>query len=1009
MYFIYFCVHYLNELCHSSFFLFQVWSVVRQTDTEKQVISAWTGFNILTSDNETVVKDNIGYLQPINAPASEMSTVQEILRECLRICKTLDLEAITCVMDQALYCKASEICWSNEIFRPIVLRMGTFHTLCRMVCLIGRRFGTAGLRDLAVESGVIAEGSVEAVLDGRKYNRSIRFLKIVYEALFRLAWQGFLSWLENHPDGITKVHDAMIIFSNLHDLVTPKNFKETISNQKCGDILKLFDQYLDILRHSQGDLSSFWMSCFDMIEIILGAIRATREGNWSLHMAMIRDMIPWFFAYDLQNYARYLPVYYRQMSRLHIDHPSVYQHYVTGGFGAQLSDKNPFGRIPIDQTIEETANKDTQTAGGTKGFSLKPGSVTRYYLTAEYRSKGLHKLRDMTNAHNTGMLHKDLETSRIARDEQDVEALTQLLSVTWINPFQETNDLIHLATGLVATTEVKDDLLLAKEKGEQAYKSFVQDRLDSTTKGFHDCLPRLKLKTFGNIKKSRKVTTANKEIILKADQKLFGHLVLVATSRNLDMKKVLEHPLGPLPWALANCDGTLKQTDKSSLSKALEKKVPPGCEVSQPSTCIIDGMAMIHKINGDNLTFSEVAQTLFTSTMHASMGSERVDVVFDVYKDISIKNAERDARSFDSGVHFSCIQPGHRIQQWRSLLRSSRSKTALTQFIADEWVKPAYRERLGSMELYVTALDKCLRVSKSSGQECPDLSCSQEEADGRMLLHAKHAALKSSSVIFVSEDTDVMILLLAFSQRIDAQLVLRRGRKGTVRYLDISELSRQLGRDLCAAILGLHAFTGNDSVSAFAGKGKLSGLKLVTQKPSMQQAMVQLGQSWSLTEDLFQKLQGFVCCMYSPSTSIDSVNELRFNLFRLKKGEMESSQLPPCRDTLWQHSLRANYQAALWRSSLEADPEVPSPDNHGWVVNDGQLSIKWMTGSPAPDVVLQLMSCKCKKECKTPKCSCIANSLRCTPACVLETCSNMSIEDSYEDVLTDDSDDSDED
>lgn len=41
---------------------------------------------------------------------------------------------------------------------------------------------------------------------------------------------------------------------------------------------------------------------------------------------------------------------------------------------------------PVDQTIEETINKDTQTAGGTRGFSLNPGALQRYYMTAEFRA-----------------------------------------------------------------------------------------------------------------------------------------------------------------------------------------------------------------------------------------------------------------------------------------------------------------------------------------------------------------------------------------------------------------------------------------------------------------------------------------------------------------------------------------------------------------------------------------------------------------------------------------------
>jgi len=57
------------------------------------------------------------------------------------------------------------------------------------------------------------------------------------------------------------------------------------------------------------------------------------------------------------------------MSQLYIDHPGVYTHFMNGGFSVQIGSKNPFGRIPVDQTIEETVNKDTQRPGGTKGFS----------------------------------------------------------------------------------------------------------------------------------------------------------------------------------------------------------------------------------------------------------------------------------------------------------------------------------------------------------------------------------------------------------------------------------------------------------------------------------------------------------------------------------------------------------------------------------------------------------------------------------------------------------------
>ena len=37
--------------------------------------------------------------------------------------------------------------------------MGVFHIICNLLSVLGKRFQDAGLRDLCVASGVIAEGS----------------------------------------------------------------------------------------------------------------------------------------------------------------------------------------------------------------------------------------------------------------------------------------------------------------------------------------------------------------------------------------------------------------------------------------------------------------------------------------------------------------------------------------------------------------------------------------------------------------------------------------------------------------------------------------------------------------------------------------------------------------------------------------------------------------------------------------------------------------------------------
>ena len=137
------------------------WVLARLSNVHYQRVSSWTGFNIKLRSGIDILEDNIAYLPTVNAPATDLGTVYEVLLRSLKIMQALDLNGIVCVFDQALYAKACEVVWKNpDNFHPIVLRMGVFHTICTMLAVIGKRFGDAGLRDLSVESGVIADGSI---------------------------------------------------------------------------------------------------------------------------------------------------------------------------------------------------------------------------------------------------------------------------------------------------------------------------------------------------------------------------------------------------------------------------------------------------------------------------------------------------------------------------------------------------------------------------------------------------------------------------------------------------------------------------------------------------------------------------------------------------------------------------------------------------------------------------------------------------------------------------------
>ena len=194
----------------------------------------------------------------------------------------------------------------------------------------------------------------------------------------------------------------------------------------------------------------------------------------------------------------------------------------------------------------------------------------------------------------------------------------------------------------------------------------------------------------------------------------------------------------------------------------------------------------------------------------------------------------------------------------------------------------------------------------------------------------------------------------------------------------------------------MHAYTGCDTVSALAGKGKASALKLLTINREIQDTFLQLGQMWNLSRELMDRLEAFKCRLYAPKSSSTKVNDLRYDMFCAKRGEIQSYQLPPCRDCLVKHAQRANYQAAIRRRCLEQDPTVPSHVGRGWKIEKEEgveqlvvHSLHWMDEQPAPQAVLDWLACNCTRKLSLHRCVCLPNGLQYTDMCRLQDCENQ--------------------
>ena len=149
------------------------------------------------------------------------------------------------------------------------------------------------------------------------------------------------------------------------------------------------------------------------------------------------------------------------------------------------------------------------------------------------------------------------------------------------------------------------------------------------------------------------------------------------------------------------------------------------------------------------------------------------------------------------------------------------------------------------------------------------------------------------AVVICAEDTDAFVLTLAFHDKIRVPLYQKCGNKARSRIVDITEVAAKIVTSACQALLGMHAFTGCDTVRAFAGRGKAKALKLLTNSKEHQDMFLLLGQEWDVSPDLSDKLEHshalFMLTKHQPP-------KLMLLDTTCSKVKIESLQLAPCKD-----------------------------------------------------------------------------------------------------------------
>lgn len=414
-------------------------------------------------------------------------------------------------------------------------------------------------------------------------------------------------------------------------------------------------------------------------------------------------------------------------------------------------------------------------------------------------------------------LRKNLDKTRVEADEKAVVDVMKTIK-SMINPFDENHEsLVHLASGAVATAAIADDMGSMLEKGEAAAVEFMKKHIIGHEPNIYSPIKKINLQTFSAM--GKKVTTKSRRgeiVAMKNSKNLFGKMLLIAKSRDLKMDEVLKYSLRPFPGSLATSDGDIVKTAKMKLLKAIEEEVDD-VTVHFPvgdKACILDGMAMMQTLAAIPSTFGELALEILVKVVNAAVysGCKRVDFVCDRYPKQSIKNLERQRRSV-SGIYQTRIYSNQQKvpRQWKKFMSSGENKEELMKFIFSAW-KDVDPQLLKNVEIFLAHESMCHRFSNSHGNlECSEIESlysDHEEADTRMIAHAKHASLSYSIITIKSPDTDVFVIALNACLSINANIVFETGTGGGRRLISLSKVRNGLGDQRCSSLIGLHAFTG---------------------------------------------------------------------------------------------------------------------------------------------------------------------------------------------------------
>ncbi|CAH3185540.1 unnamed protein product, partial [Porites lobata] len=196
-----------------------------------------------------------------------------------------------------------------------------------------------------------------------------------------------------------------------------------------------------------------------MVTEMLTFIRAVRTGDWELHLQTLAKFSRYFFAHDMINYARMIPIYLAEMESLNESDPDIVEEFQQGNWVVNKNSDTSFCELGADHALEHI-NRSMKVSGGLIGITLNPSARNKFFLIAPELARLAEEAKNMAglSRQKKAKEHHNLSTAVLVREERNVKKLTATIE-RFTNPFtEESDDLFYWVTKVVVAEKVKDDL-----------------------------------------------------------------------------------------------------------------------------------------------------------------------------------------------------------------------------------------------------------------------------------------------------------------------------------------------------------------------------------------------------------------------------------------------------------------------------------------------------------------------------------------------------------------------